>query len=123
MVSFDRGRRRSSAGWQPLFRRVYDTVAGALRYATTVWPATAIVFADFRFDRLRLCRFDDRAVSKPTGSCWQQRPCVCVSLYAASQRRGARAYRQRGVLDDKIASTAVVFIVAYFLALLAGTIP
>ena len=60
VVSFDRGRRDGRRGRQPLFRRVYDTVAGALRYAafqvvslistagfatadTTVWPATAIV--------------------------------------------------------------------------------
>ena len=120
------------------FGGVYDTVAGALRYAafqvvslistagfatadTTVWPATAIVL-------LISVSIVCGCAGSTTGGIKTDRFLLAIKtlrLRFSLQQHPNAVVRVRidgNVLDDKIASTAVVFIVAYFLALLAGTV-
>lgn len=120
------------------FGGVYDTVAGALRYAafqvvslistagfatadTTVWPATAIVL-------LISVSIVCGCAGSTTGGIKTDRFLLAIKTlrlrFSLQQHPNAVVHVRidGNVLDDKIASTAVVFIVAYFLALLAGTV-
>jgi len=59
--------------------------------------------ADFRFDRLRLCRFDDGRYQNRPVPVGNKDPAFAFLFTAASQRRGARAYRrQRAGRQDRL---------------------
>ena len=97
------------------------STAGFATADTTVWPATAIVL-------LISVSIVCGCAGSTTGGIKTDRFLLAIKtlrLRFSLQQHPNAVVRVRidgNVLDDKIASTAVVFIVAYFLALLAGTV-
>lgn len=117
---------------------VYGNVAESLRYAafqvvslisttgfatadTDVWPSTAVVLLIF-------VSIVCGCAGSTTGGIKTDRFLLAIKnlrmRFSLQQHPNAvlRVRIDGNVLDDKIASTAMVFIVAYFLALLAGTV-
>ena len=117
---------------------VYGNVAESLRYAafqvvslisttgfatadTDVWPSTAIALLIF-------VSIVCGCAGSTTGGIKTDRFLLAIKnlrLRFSLQQHPNAVLRVRidgNVLDDKIAATAMVFIVAYFLALLAGTV-